>query len=125
MGEVKFVVCGCALWCAIGAFQASAQTPVRDHDITVDDYFTLAVLGDGVISPDGKHVAYTDQRWEPPHEKRNTDLWVVDVETKRPRRLTFDKATDESPKWSGDSRLIYFTSNPKRGEEKDPPYNGK
>lgn len=108
-----------------GSSGVRAETTVRDHEVTVDDYFTLAVLGDCTISPDGQFVAYTDQRWEPPAEKRNTDLWVVDVETRKTRRLTFDRATEGSPQWSADNRTIYFTSNPKRGEEKDPPYNGK
>lgn len=104
---------------------ARAETTVRDHDITVEDYFTLTVLGDCAISPDGKYIAYTDQRWEPPNDKRNTDLWVVDIESRKPRRLTFDKSTEGSPRWSADSKFIYFTSNAQRGEESDPPYNGK
>ena len=111
--------------CLMTGAALRAETMVRDHEITVDDYFTLAVLGDGTISPDGKFIAYTDQRWEPPAEKRNTDLWVVDVESRKTRRLTFDPATEGAPQWSADSRSIYFTSNPQRGDEKEPPYNGK
>lgn len=97
----------------------------RTHDITAEDYFTLAVVTDSVASPDGRFVAYSEERWEPPAEKRNTDLWVAEVATKSVRRLTFDRASDESPRWSADSRFIYFSSNPQRGDEKDPPFNGK
>lgn len=112
------------LW-SIATGTAGAETTVRDHDIDIEDYFSLTVLGDCTISPDGKFIAYTDQRWEPPSDKRNTDLWVVEVETRKSRRLTFDKATDGAPQWSTDSKHIYFTSDMQRGEETDPPYNGK
>jgi len=101
------------------------QTPLRDHDIEPEDYFTIGVISSAVCSPDGGHIAYTESRWEPPEEKRNLDLWVVGTADKNVRRLTFDKASDGSPQWSSDGRMIYFTSNRKRGEDSDPPYNGK
>lgn len=97
----------------------------RTHDITVEDYFTVAVVTGGVISPDGSRVAYTDMRWEDPESKRNTDLWVVDARTKETRRLTFDKANEGSPRWSPDGRYVYFTANYRRAEEKNPPFDGK
>ena len=90
---------------------ALSDPPARDHDIGVDDYFTVAVITDCAASPDGKYVAYCDLRWEPPAEDRNTDLWLVPTDGARPaRRLTFDPAADTSPHWSPDSRWIYFTS---------------
>ncbi len=103
-----------------------AAEPVRDHDIVAEDYFTVAVVTGCTTSPDGKYVAYTDMRWQPPDEKRNVDLWVVECATGQATRLTFDKTADSSPKWSADSRWIYFTSSRKHGgDEQEPPYNGK
>ena len=107
-----------------GALSVVLGAPARTHDITLDDYFTQAFINDCVISPDGHYVAYTDMRWEPPSENRNTDLWIVDTRTGEARRLTFHPAKDENPQWSADNRWIYFTS--KRGkEEGEPPLNGK
>lgn len=101
-----------------------AADPPRDHDITLDDYFTIGVITDAVLSPDGQFVAYVESRWEPPAETRNADLWVVNVQTKDVRRLTFETGGDGSPAWSNDSKSIYFTASRKR-EPADAPYNGK
>ncbi len=113
--------------CFVLAFLSATagQQPIRDHDVTPDDYFTIAPITSCAASPDGRYIAYTEMRWEPPAEKRNTDLWVVETGTKAVRRLTFDRAGDLSPKWTPDSGYIYFTSNRKRAGEEDPPYDGK
>jgi Tol biopolymer transport system component len=103
----------------------SAGQPVRDHDIVPEDYFTIGVITGCALSPDGQRIAYTESRWEPPAEKRNTDLWVLDTRTKDVRRLTFDRAGDGSPKWDADAQYIYFASNRKRAGEEEPPYDGK
>lgn len=102
-----------------------AAPPARDHDITIDDYFSIAVIGNCATSPDGRYVAYVEGRWEPAAEARNNDLWVVDTSTKRERRLTFDAAGESSPRWSPDSRMIYYVANYKRGGETKPPTDGK
>ncbi len=94
------------------------------HDITLDDYFTLATPTSAVISPDGAHVAYTEMRWDESLDRRNTDLWVVDVQTQAPTRLTFDPTGDANASWSPDGEWIYFTSSPERAGEDAPPYDG-
>lgn len=123
---------GAARWSCVfflamsgASYSEGTSGSTRTHDITVDDYFTVAVVTGGVISPDGSRVAYTDMRWEDPESKRNTDLWVVDARTKETRRLTFDKANEGSPRWSPDGRYVYFTANYRRAEEKNPPFDGK
>jgi dipeptidyl aminopeptidase/acylaminoacyl peptidase len=110
---------------AIGTVAAQADQPVRDHEITADDYFTITTVIDCAMSPDGQYVAYTDLRWQPPDDKRNLDLWVVETATGQATRLTFDKPADSSPKWSPDANWIYFTSSRERPGEDSPPYDGK
>jgi len=102
-----------------------AEQPVRDHDIVADDYFSIGVITAISVAPDGKRIAYIEQRWEPPDDKRNSDLWIVDIATKQTQRLTFDKAGEGSPQWSADGRYIYFTANYKRAGEDAPPLDGK
>ena len=103
---------------------AAAQEPARDHDITLDDYFTLAAITELAVSPDGKHVAYCEGRWDKADD-RKTDLWVVATDGKgKPTRLTGDRANDRHPKWSADGKAIYVLGNRKREAEKKPPYDG-
>jgi dipeptidyl aminopeptidase/acylaminoacyl peptidase len=103
---------------------ARAEPPPRTHDITTDDYFTLATPFGIALSPDGKYAAYTEGRWQQSTDDRKTDLWVVETKTARSRRLTADRANDRSPRWSADGRTLYFLGNRKRDGEKQPPYDG-
>lgn len=114
----------CLFVLALGLF-GIAQATDRNHDITIDDYFTQAHILGCAMSPDGGSVAYFERRWQGPKEPSNIDLWLVDCKSKEVQRLTFDAAKDDNPVWSPDSKSIYFTSNPRREGEKSPPYNGK
>ena len=107
-----------------GAAAAAAQSPQRTHDITIDDYFTLGYIESCAIAPDGSRVAYVEKRWEPPNEKRNSDIWVVTASDKWRRRITFDACDDRSPQWSADGTQLFFLSSPKGAGETKPPEDG-
>jgi dipeptidyl aminopeptidase/acylaminoacyl peptidase len=102
-----------------------AEPPERQHQITIDDYFTIAVITGCRVSPDGAATAYTDQRWQPPDEKRNTDIWLARQGVRDPKRLTFDPADDSSPIFNPDGTHLFFASARKRGDDAEPPFNGK
>jgi dipeptidyl aminopeptidase/acylaminoacyl peptidase len=106
------------------ALGAAAEAPRRTHDITVEDYFTVSGIVQHAISPDGKYVAYTEARWQKATNDRKTDLWVVEVDSKKVRRLTFDRANDVFPHWAPDSKTVYFLGRRKREGEKQPPHDG-
>jgi dipeptidyl aminopeptidase/acylaminoacyl peptidase len=107
------------------ALPAAGQAPPRTHDVTVDDYFTLAAITQVAMSPDGKQVAYAEGRWQQSTNDRKTDLWVVDVDKGRATRLTADRANDRNPKWGRHHGRLYFLGNRKREGEKHPPYDGR
>jgi len=116
----------CAVWTfCIGATAMAQPAPVRDHDLTPEDYFSVAVITGCAASPDGRYIAYTESRWEPPADKRNTELWIVDSTGKVARRMTFDPGDVSSPQWSPDSRWVYYAGTQKHAGEEDAPYNGK
>ena len=54
-------------------------------------------------SPDGRWLVFTGLT---PQE----DLYLLEIETRRLRRLTSDRYKDRSPNWSSDSDKIYFFS---------------
>lgn len=56
------------------------------------------------LSPDGSYVVFT---WTGP-DQDNPDLYVQQIGTGRPLRLTTHPATDYSPSWSPDGRAIAF-----------------
>ncbi len=122
ISKVAAAIAAIVLWVPVVAW---SDEPIRDHDITVEDYASVAIIADCVVSPDGDYVTYVDSRWEKSTDKRNADLWVVPTAGGEARRLTFDPASDTSPQWSPDGRWIYFTSARERAGEDQPPYNGK
>ena len=103
----------------------SAQPPARTHDVTPDDYASVATVTELAVSPDGKQVAYCLATWDVKADNRRTDLWVVDTDGKgKPRQLTKDRANDRHPKWSADGGSIYVLGNRKKDGQKEPPFDG-
>ncbi|PID81925.1 peptidase S9 [bacterium DOLZORAL124_64_63] len=102
---------------------AVADTPIRDHQITAEDYFDLTILGNIAVSPDGQWVAYSESRWGQGKEGRSTDLWALRTDGRDMRRLTFDGFGAGHPQWNPRSDTIYFLGHRDDGAEK-PPYDG-
>lgn len=58
------------------------------------------------FSPDGKSVAY---EWQ--ESEGESDVWVVDLETRKKRRVTWGPGRAGGPAWSPDGRWMVFESN--------------
>jgi dipeptidyl aminopeptidase/acylaminoacyl peptidase len=111
---------------ALGLFTAlPCAAQERNHDITIDDYFSLGLISASAIAPDGKNVAYSEARWQESTGDRKADLWIVDTDKAKPRKLTKDRSSPRGLAWSGDSKTIFFLANRKLADEKKPPLNGK
>ena len=65
--------------------------------------FTTDELG-GRLAPDGKRLLYAG------NQKGNLDIWLKDLTTGFPSRLTSHVATDTQPAWSPDGRRVAFVS---------------
>ncbi|MBU1637640.1 S9 family peptidase [bacterium] len=113
-----------ATFCFICLLLANPGFAARDHDITVDDYFTQAYINDCDLSPDGNYVVFQEMHWEGEKDSRNHDIWIVDTRSGETQRLTFDKTYDASPRFGRDSEWIYYTTSPDFGEEAPLPYDG-
>ena len=101
------------LICTLGALGgAAAVADVRDAPFTVDDLVLLKRISDPQLSPDGRQVAFVQRETDMDANKGRTSLWLLELTpgTAAPRRLTDVKANDSSPRWSPDSRTLYFLS---------------
>lgn len=56
------------------------------------------------LSPDGRLLAMTVA------DSEQTDIWIYDVETGSPTRLTFDSGNEASPRWSPEGDRVLFWS---------------
>ncbi|HEY8508583.1 MAG TPA: hypothetical protein VIL32_09515, partial [Steroidobacteraceae bacterium] len=90
----------------------ATSSALAQRPFTVEDLNNLRRLSDPQASPDGRYVAYVLAETDMEANKRRTDLWLLDLHHKNPepRRLTQHSANDSSPRWSADSRWIYFLS---------------
>ncbi len=92
---------------------ATAVGVKRDHDITIEDYFTITHPMQVTADPSGRHIAWVELRWQEDLPTRNSEVWVADRKAPggvRPQRLTFHAAFDGEPHFFPDGRSLAFVS---------------
>ena len=57
------------------------------HPLTPQDLWAMQRLGAPALSPDGKTVAFTVQKWSIEKDKSTSNLWLVDLAGGDPTRL--------------------------------------
>ena len=91
-----------------------AALPTGEDDPTrfqLTDVFELEYASDPQIAPDGSRVVYVRNFMDAMQDRRRSNLWVVDVETRDHRPLTTGDDRVSSPRWSPDgTRLAYVTT---------------
>ncbi len=104
----------CALFgCALSI---SAQPPAK-APFTFDAMMKLARIDEPQLSPDGKLVAFTVQTIDMPNNTKPTQVYVVPLEGGAPQRLTNEGSSNTRPRWTPDSKRIFFVSNRSNGSE--------
>jgi len=71
----------------------------------------LARIGEPVLSPDGNQVAFTVQTVDLEKNSKPSQIYLVPVQGGSPRQITTEGTTNERPRWSADSKQIFFVSN--------------
>ena len=83
-----------------------AQRPAFD----VQMMLSLSRIGEPALSPDGKQVAFTVQTVDVDKNIKPKQIYSVPVNGGSPVQLTREGTDNERPRWSPDSKHIYFVS---------------
>lgn len=86
-----------------------------DKPFTVADLWSIQVVGNPVVSPDGKQALYSVSPYDAGDNKRSGDLWTVSLAGGAARRLTTTKGTESGAVYSPDGTRIAFSA--KRGSD--------
>jgi dipeptidyl aminopeptidase/acylaminoacyl peptidase len=90
----------------IGGSLLPAKAP-----FTLDAMLRLARIDDPQLSPDGKVVAFTVQTVDLAKNAKLTNIYVVPVAEGTPQRITQEGTSNLRPRWSPDSKRIFYVSN--------------
>ncbi len=100
------------LVCAAGIFHPNVFAQRQPFD--VQSMLKLARISEPVLSPDGKTVAFTVQTVDLGQNTKPKQIYTVTLNgmaNASPRPITRDGTDNERPRWSPDSKQIYYVSN--------------
>ena len=85
-----------------------AQTARRP--LKLDDLTRFRDVRDPQVSPDGQSVAYVVATIDAKEDKSNSHIWIVSMDGKSDRQVTFSQDSENSARWSPDGKYLSFTS---------------
>ncbi|MFO7866920.1 MAG: S9 family peptidase [Candidatus Aminicenantes bacterium] len=80
------------------------------HPFSVHDMLAMERISDPQVSPDGKSVVFTLRTTDMENNRGRTNLWLLDMDSRQTRLLTTHQESDFNPRWSPDSRYVWFLS---------------
>ncbi|WP_210418800.1 alpha/beta hydrolase family protein [Aliikangiella coralliicola] len=88
----------------------SSSSLANKKPFTAEDLVSMERIRSATLSPDGKHVAYVVRKTDLQANKGLTDIWLTRLSDNQTRQLTTNHSADYSPKWTKNSRSLYFLS---------------
>src|SRR5579872_400029 len=82
----------------------------QNQPFDVTALLRLSRISEPQLSPDGKLVAFTVQTVDLDRNTKPKQIYVVGLNGSLPRQITRDGTDNERPRWSPDSKQIYYVS---------------
>jgi dipeptidyl aminopeptidase/acylaminoacyl peptidase len=89
---------------------SAAAMLAQKQPFDVDTMLKIARISEPALSPDGRLVAFTVQTVDFEKNAKPKQIYAVPLDGGSPRQLTREGTDNERPRWSPDSRQIYFVS---------------
>ena len=93
------------------------QAQNEQRAITIDDFFDLKRVGNPVISPDSKWIAYTVDQTDYEKGSSETRIWAVSVDGEERLPMTAKGYSAGNPQWSPDGKYLSFTASRNEDEK--------
>jgi dipeptidyl aminopeptidase/acylaminoacyl peptidase len=92
-------------------FLCAAAVFGQQQPFDVQTMLRLSRISEPTLSPDGKTVAFTVQTVNVDQNTKPKQIYTVAVNGGFPHQITGDGTDNERPRWSPDSKQIYYVSN--------------
>ena len=89
----------------------AACVSAQKQPFDVQTMLRLSRISEPQLSPDGKLVAFTVQTVDLDRNTKPKQIYIVPLNGGLPRQITRDGTDNERPRWSPDSKQIYYVSN--------------
>lgn len=93
----------------------SQTTPLKSFQAL--DVFELEWASSPKISPNGSQIVYRRNSFDIMHDKAIGNLWIVQSDGSKHRKLTTHEGNEFNPQWSPDGKRIAFVSSTQQGAE--------
>ena len=93
------------------ALNAQQQQGSAKRAFALSDWYKLTTVSTPALSPDGSRVAFTVTTVREGENKRHSEVWVAPTNGGEPMRYTSPGTESSNPRFSGDGKYLFFTSN--------------